>query len=80
MKTQVVEECEKRLANYLVDKNKQSLNRISKDCVSPLIAIRQAVKLDVMAIGNTLLHSESIVTHDEFMNMTRWINDVFFKQ
>ena len=70
---------ERALAGYLVDSNKSALNRISKDCVSPLIAIRQTVKASAEAIGRTALKSEESLTHDEFMHITRWINDVFFK-
>ena len=79
MKIENLNTREKGIANYLVDGNKAALNRISKDCVSPLIAIRQAVKADVQKIGGELLPSEEPLTNDEWHKITRWINDAFFK-
>lgn len=70
---------ERALAGYLVDSNKTALNRISRDCVSPLIVIRQTVKVGAEAIGRTALVSQEPLTHEEFMHITRWINDAFFK-
>lgn len=79
MKIEKLTEREKGIANYLVDRNKAALNSISKDCVSPLIAIRQAVKADVQKIGGELLPLEKPLTNDEWHKITRWINDAFFK-
>ena len=79
MKIENLNTREKGIANYLVDRNKTALNRISKDCVSPLIAIRQAVKADAQKIGGELLQSEEPLTNEEWHKITRWINDTFFK-
>ena len=69
---------EKALANYLVDHNKAAINRISPDCISPLAAIRTACKATAEAIGRTELKSQQPVTHDQWLKITRWINQTFF--
>lgn len=79
MKIEKLNMREKGIANYLVDRNKVALNRISRDCVSPLIEIRKAVKADVEKIGGELLSLEGPLTNDEWFKITRWINDAFFK-
>ncbi len=71
-------EREKQLANYLVDKNKEDLNRISKDCISPFISIRKSVKKTAQAIGKTELQSQEPITNKEWVNITLWIYNTFF--
>lgn len=80
MKIQELTQDERGIANYLVDKHKAELNRISPDCVSPLIALRKVVKPTVEQIGKTVLVSHPEITNDEWSKITRWINDVFFKR
>jgi hypothetical protein len=70
---------EKGLANYIIDKNKAGLNAISKDCVSPLIVIRQVCKNTAKAIGVTELVEEEALTEDEWTRITKSIYDTFIK-
>ena len=78
MKTIELTSREKGCANYMVERNKVALNRISPDCVAPLIAIRQACKKTAEAIGGTELLSEKPLTNDEWYKITKWIYQAFF--
>jgi hypothetical protein len=78
MKQIILTDREQSLANYMVDTHKRALNSISKSCISPLVAIRQTLKQTAEAIGRTELQSQEPLTHDEWLNTTRWINNEFF--
>ena len=80
MKIQQLTQEERGIANFLVDKHKAELNRISPDCVSPLIALRKVVKPTVEQIGKTVLASHPGITNDEWFRITKWINDVIFRK
>jgi hypothetical protein len=67
------------LANYIIDKNKAELNRISKDCVSPIVEIRKACSKTAADIGHNELKEEEPLTHDEWVRITESIYDTFFK-
>ena len=69
---------ERELASYLVDANKAALNRISPNCVSPLIAIRQTIKHSAGDVGVTALRSMDPITNEEWHIITRWIADAYF--
>jgi len=64
---------ERGLANYIVDKNKSELNRISKDCVAPLVIIRKVCKGTAEAIGVSELKEEEVLSNEEWVRITNSI-------
>jgi len=79
MKTQLTQH-ERQIANYMIDMNRDALNRISPDCVSPLISLRKVVLRTAQAIGNTELRSERPLTHREWIKITQWIRNTYYQR
>ena len=69
---------QKQIADYMINENKAALNRISPDCVAPLIAIRQAVRNTAKSIGVTALKSRPQLSQEDWIAITRWIRETFY--
>jgi len=59
--------------------NKEVLNEIPEDFISPIIAIRQVCKGSAEAVGKTALKSMEPLTKEEWIKITQWIWDTLFK-
>jgi hypothetical protein len=70
---------EKGIANYMIEQNKAALNRIGRDCVAPLVSVRQTLSECAKEIGVTRLVSEAPLSRQEWINITLWIFQGFYK-
>ena len=74
----VLTDREKDIADYMIHQNRAALNDISPRNDMRLIAVRQACKDTVKAIGRTEMKTYEPTTNEEWSRITCWITDVFY--